>query len=107
MKQMAVRLSTTVSKIASLPDATNAALISEFYQYMKKIGASESHTNNSLKPIWHLLNFLAQMLPFMISKEKKILLEVNLLKYSIDHPTINSNIKNQFDQMCYLLIRIF
>ena len=38
---MPVRLSTTVSKIASLPNATNAALISEFYQYMKNNGASD------------------------------------------------------------------
>jgi hypothetical protein len=49
MKQTSVRLSTTVSKIASLPNTTNAALISEFYQYMKNNGAAESHTNNSLK----------------------------------------------------------
>jgi hypothetical protein len=36
---MPVRLSTTVSKIASLPNSTNAALMSEFYQYMKNNGA--------------------------------------------------------------------
>jgi hypothetical protein len=63
---MPVRLpATTVSKIASLPNSTNAALISEFYHYMKNSSASESHTNNSLKTKWHLLNFLAQMLHFM------------------------------------------
>ena len=47
---MWVKLSTvTVSKIASLPNSTNAALIIEFYQYMKKNnGASEAHNNNSL-----------------------------------------------------------
>ncbi|HKG88329.1 MAG TPA: hypothetical protein VKA95_08380, partial [Nitrososphaeraceae archaeon] len=32
MKQMPVRLSTTVSKIASLLNSTNASLITEFYQ---------------------------------------------------------------------------
>jgi hypothetical protein len=57
MKQMPVRLSTTVSKIASLPNSTNAALIS-FYQYMKNNGASESHTNNSLKPNMAFAKFL-------------------------------------------------
>jgi integrase/recombinase XerD len=46
---MPVRLSTTVSKIASLPNSTNAALMTEFYQYMKNNGASESHTNNTVK----------------------------------------------------------
>jgi hypothetical protein len=36
---MPVRIpATTVSKIASLANSTNAALISEFYQYMKKNG---------------------------------------------------------------------
>ena len=47
---MAVKLSsTTVSKITSLPNLTNVILMTEFYQYMKNNGASDSHTNNSLK----------------------------------------------------------
>jgi hypothetical protein len=46
---MPVRLSTTVTKIALLPNSTNAALMTEFYQYMRNNGASESHTNNNLK----------------------------------------------------------
>jgi hypothetical protein len=74
MKQMPVRLSTTVSKIASLPNTTNAALISEFYQYMKNNGASESHTNNSLKTNMAFAKFLGPNVTFMISKEKKRLL---------------------------------
>ena len=69
MKQMPVRLSTTVSKIASLPNATNAVLMTEFYQYMKNNGASESHTNNSLKTNMAFPNFLAQMLVFMMSEK--------------------------------------
>ena len=40
---MPVRLSTsTVSKIASLSNSTDAALITESYQYMKNNSASES-----------------------------------------------------------------
>jgi integrase/recombinase XerD len=46
---MPVRLSTTVLKINSLPNSTNASLLTEFYQYMKNNGSSESHMNNSLK----------------------------------------------------------
>ena len=39
---MSVRLSTnTVSKIASLPNSTNAALITEFYKHVKNTAASE------------------------------------------------------------------
>jgi hypothetical protein len=62
---MPVRLSTTVSKIASLPNATNAALISEFYQYMKSNGASESHQNNNLKAVIAFANFLGTDTTFL------------------------------------------
>ena len=42
-KQMPVKLSnTTVSKIISLPESTDATLITEYYQYMKNNSASES-----------------------------------------------------------------
>ena len=42
-KQMPVKLSnTTVSKITSLPKSTDAALITESYQYMKNNTESES-----------------------------------------------------------------
>src|SRR5215208_3042175 len=71
MKQMAVRLSTTVSKIASLPNATNAALISEFYQFMKNNGASESHTNNSLKTNMAFAQFLGPDVTFYDVKRKE------------------------------------
>jgi hypothetical protein len=73
MKQMPVRLSTTVSKIASLPNATNAALMSEFYQYMKNNGASESHTNNSLKTNMAFAKFLGPDVTFYdIQRKEKI-----------------------------------
>jgi hypothetical protein len=62
MIEMPVRLpATTVSKIASSsPNSTNAALISELYQYMKDNGASESHTNNSLNTNMAFAQFLVQ-----------------------------------------------
>ena len=42
-KQMPVKLSNiTVSKITSLPKSTDAALITESYQYMKNNSVSES-----------------------------------------------------------------
>jgi integrase/recombinase XerD len=62
---MPVRLSTTVSKIASLPNSTNAALITEFYQYMKSNGASESHQNNNLKVVIAFANFLGTDTTFL------------------------------------------
>ena len=40
---MPVKLSdTTISKITSLPESTDAALVTESYQYMKNNSASES-----------------------------------------------------------------
>ena len=68
---MPVRLSTTVNKIASLPNSTNAALISEFYQYMKNNGASDSHTNNSLKTNMAFTKFLGPDLTFYDVKTKE------------------------------------
>jgi integrase/recombinase XerD len=46
---MPIRLSTTVQKIFSLSNKANSLLLSEFYEYMKSNGVSESHQNNNLK----------------------------------------------------------
>ena len=55
---MATKLTSTISKIASLPNSTNSALIDEFYQYMKSNGTSERHQNNNLKAVIAFANFL-------------------------------------------------
>ncbi len=70
-EQMPVRLSTTVSKISLLPNATNAVLISEFYHHMKNNGASESHTNNSLKTNMAFAKFLGPDVTFYDVKRKE------------------------------------
>jgi integrase/recombinase XerD len=70
-EQMPVRLSTTVSKISLLPNATNAVLISEFYHHMKNNGASESHTNNSLKTNMAFAKFLGLDVTFYDVKRKE------------------------------------
>jgi integrase/recombinase XerD len=70
---MPVRLSTTVSKIASLANSTNAALISEFYQYIKNNGASESHTNNSLKTNMAFAKFLGSDVTFYDIQRKEVI----------------------------------
>ncbi|MFL6400251.1 MAG: hypothetical protein ACJ72J_11835, partial [Nitrososphaeraceae archaeon] len=46
---MPSKLSTTISKISTIPNSTNSSLITEFHTYMKMNGASERHQNNSLK----------------------------------------------------------
>ncbi|HKG41275.1 MAG TPA: hypothetical protein VKA98_03995 [Nitrososphaeraceae archaeon] len=56
---MPTKLTTTINKIASLPNSTNSALINEFHQCMKSNGASERHhQNNNLKAIIAFANFL-------------------------------------------------
>jgi hypothetical protein len=52
------KLTTTISKIASLPNPTNSALINEFHQYMRDNGVSERHQNNNLKAIIAFATFL-------------------------------------------------
>lgn len=56
---------TTISKIASLPNSTNSALINEFHQYMKSNGASERHQNNNLKAVIAFANFLGTDTTFL------------------------------------------
>ena len=62
---MSVRLSTnTVSKIASSPNSTNAALITEFYKHMKNTAASETqHIFNSIIKILSEHELLGLYLP--------------------------------------------
>ncbi len=39
--KLKLKLTTTIKKIASMPNSINSTLISEFYQYMNNNGASE------------------------------------------------------------------
>ena len=63
---MPVKLTTTIKKIASIPNSINSTLLSEFCQYMKSNGASESHQNNNLKALISFAHFWARMSLFMI-----------------------------------------
>jgi hypothetical protein len=55
---MPVKLSTTVKNISSLPNPTNAALLVEFYEYMKSNGISENYQNGNLKILIYFARFL-------------------------------------------------
>jgi hypothetical protein len=48
---MAMKLSTTLSHITTIPNSINSKSISEFYNYMKSIGTSENYQNQNLKAI--------------------------------------------------------
>jgi uncharacterized membrane-anchored protein YitT (DUF2179 family) len=55
---MPAKLTTTVSKIAQVPNMTNSAIIGEFYTYMRAKGSSEHQQNNVLKTVIAYANFL-------------------------------------------------
>jgi hypothetical protein len=55
---MAMKLSTTLSHITTVPNSINFKIISEFYQYMKDIGISEKLSNQNLKAIISYGKFL-------------------------------------------------
>ena len=46
---MAIRLSTTLDKIYSVPNPDNSRIIRDFYEYMKANGTSENYQNQNLK----------------------------------------------------------
>ncbi|HEY7227638.1 MAG TPA: hypothetical protein VH481_05890 [Nitrososphaeraceae archaeon] len=79
---MPVKLSTTISKIESLSNKVNSALISELCDYMKNTGLSESHINNTLKTNMLFSKFLGALSFYDIKKKEQI---INFL---------NSKIKN-------------
>jgi hypothetical protein len=71
---MPVKLSTTLKNIASVPNHTNAALLGEFYEYMKSNGTSDSHQNNNLKLLIKFGQYLGSETEFYnINKKEQIL----------------------------------
>jgi hypothetical protein len=67
---MPVKLTTTVKKIMSIPNSLNSTLLSEFFQYMKSNGASESHQNNNSKALISFAHFLGPNFSFYDIKQK-------------------------------------
>jgi integrase/recombinase XerD len=61
---MPAKLTTTINKIPTVPNPTNAEIINEFYQYMKGSDVSENHQNNCLKVVIALANFLGTDITF-------------------------------------------
>ena len=68
---MPSKLSTTVSKIATVPNNTNSVLIAEYYQYIKTNGVSERHQNNSLKMVIAFANSLRKDITFYDIRSKE------------------------------------
>src|SRR5919106_1252594 len=70
---MAMKLSTTLSHITTVPNSNNSKVISEFYHYMKSIGTSENYQNQNLKAIIVYAKFLGPDITFNdIQKREQI-----------------------------------
>jgi hypothetical protein len=70
---MPVKLTTSIKKIASIPNSTNSTLLSEFCQYMQSNSASESHQNNNLKVLISFAHFLGPNVNFYDIKQKDMI----------------------------------
>ena len=46
---MPAKLTTTINKIKTVPNPTNAEIIDQFYYYTKGSDVSDNHQNNCLK----------------------------------------------------------
>ena len=84
---MPVRLNTTLSRISSVSNPTNASLLEELYAFMQTAGASESHCNNTLKTGIAFAHFLGsaqslydvrtkdQILAYLDTKMKNVVID--------------------------------
>lgn len=67
---MPAKLSTTVAKIALVPNKVNAGLIREYHRYLQENGSSERHQNNALKAVLAYANHLGRRTTFLNIKRK-------------------------------------
>lgn len=57
---MTMKLSTTLEHVDSIPNSVNAAILREFYEYLKEIGTYENYQNQNLKQISGFARFLGE-----------------------------------------------
>jgi integrase/recombinase XerD len=83
---MAMKLSTTLSHITTVPNSNNSKVISEFYHYMKSIGTSENYQNQNLKAIIVYAKFLDPEITFYdIQKREQIVTFLDTKIYKEDN----------------------
>jgi hypothetical protein len=68
---MPAKLTTTINKIQTVPNPSNAEIIGEFYHYMKGSDVYENHQNNCLKVVMAFANFLGANVTFYDIKNKE------------------------------------
>lgn len=67
---MAMKLTTTLGHINTIPHSVNAAVIKEFYEYLKSIGTSENYQNQNLKQLIGYARSLGKDTTFYEIKKK-------------------------------------
>ena len=83
---MPAKLTTTVSKIAAVPNRENAALLDEYYRYLKAKGASDNHINNCLKTAMAFAIFLGPDVPFSsLTRKEQVLAFLDTKVKNNDH----------------------
>lgn len=65
---MAMKLSTTLQHVNTIPHNVNAEVVKEFYEYLKEIGTSENFQKQNLKQITGFARFLEGEKHFTISR---------------------------------------
>ena len=68
---LTAKLTTTINKIHTVPNPTNAEIIDQFNHYMKGSDISENHQNNCLKVVISLANLLGTGITFYDIKNKE------------------------------------
>jgi hypothetical protein len=68
---MAMKLSTTLRHIETIPNSVNAETIREFYEYLKEIGTSENYQNQNLKQITGFANTWESKKHFLTSNRRR------------------------------------
>ena len=68
---MPAKLTTTINKIQTVPNPSNAEIIGQFYRHMKSSDVSENHQNNCLKVVIALANFLGTDITLYNIKNKE------------------------------------
>ena len=68
---MPTKLGTTIAKIESISNSTNAAIVQEFSNYLKGHGVSESHHNNCLKAVMAFAKLLGPRVTFFDVQKKE------------------------------------
>ena len=85
---MAMKLSTTLGHINNILNALNAAIIRDFYEYLKDIETSENYQNQNLKQLIGYAIFLGNNVTFHeIQKKDQIISFLDTkIKNSADDP---------------------